>query len=133
MTEPSQDSGIFMGECKHRKDTKLGSEFRQFLAQCYRAESVGTLADYFFWISFTPFLMKDWQIKESVDYIEAAVMDNKPIALGDDAFDPEIAQRVSDKLITVVLSDRQLEHLSLGESELIEVQQALLKIRKQSN
>jgi hypothetical protein len=130
--EPGQASGIFMGECKHRRDTGLGTEFRQFLAQCYLAESINSVADYFLWISFTPFLMSDWQIKESVDYIERAVDENESIALGGGTFDSEIAERVSHKLITVVLSDQQIAKLSLGEHELIEVQQALIKIRSRS-
>lgn len=133
LTGLAHKSKVFVGECKNYQDAgDQGALYRRFLAQCYRAEDSSTFVDAYLWITSAPFLSTQWSKKEGVDFIKESIElkeRHKEIALGSSTFDEEIAQAVSDKLITVVISKRQLKMLSLDGEELLKVQKAILGAR----
>lgn len=114
----------FLAECKnYEKSSDLPKHFRAFLAHCYRAVSVQHLmADHFFWIAFAPHGGTLWEEIASVDKIEAAVLHQKLIDINftpdqkpADLYSPETAELVSKRIWMLILSERQVDHLTLSQ------------------
>ena len=125
---------IFLAECKkYSSSGDQGKRYRQFLAQCYRIQILyAQFHDHFLWITWAPFLASRWGELLTAEYVQQAVTDpaHRDIALGADQYDPAVGLAVADKIIVVVLSDRQEATLSLQGRELTFVRQALLSLRE---
>jgi hypothetical protein len=117
------DGQEFLAECKFYKNASdLSTHFRIFLAHCYRAVATEHLmADRFFWISFAPHSATIWERIKSPDAVKAAVLHKACIEINFRAdeipeieFSDEIAKMVSERVWVIILSDEQVEHLSLS-------------------
>lgn len=131
------DGQVFLAECKHYAGpADQGTEYRAFLANCYRVESeFGTVYDNFMWITWAPFLVNTWNQLMLEATISTAISSSdahKYTALGTTPYDPAIGNAVASKLLLVVLADGQEQRLSLQGAELLHVRKALLEIRGQS-
>jgi hypothetical protein len=111
----------FLAECKnYEKSSDLPKHFRAFLAHCYRAVAVQHLmADHFFWIAFAPHGGTLWEEIASVDKIRAAVLHQKLIDINftpdqkpADLYSPDTAELVSKRIWMLILSERQVDHLT---------------------
>jgi hypothetical protein len=116
----------FLAECKKYKyDSKLSDHFRDFLAHCYRAVAIEHhMADQFFWISFAPHNGSTWDKITNVEAVKKAVTHNETRAVNfksdeepDQAYSPEIGKQVSDRIWLLILSDKQIDHLSLTQDQ----------------
>ncbi|GAT11760.1 hypothetical protein H7I77_00360 [Mycolicibacterium novocastrense] len=114
----------FLAECKnYEKSQDLPKHFRAFLAHCYRAVSIGHfMADHFFWIAFAPHGGTLWEEIASPDKVRAAVIHKDlrdvnftPEQNPDDLYDSQIGETVSDRIWMLILSERQVEHLTLSQ------------------
>lgn len=117
----------FLAECKNYDDgSDLGAEYRSFLAHCYRAVAIEHfMADQFFWIAFAPHGVTKWDKLTSADEVKKAVLHTaernvnfKPDDNAEDLFSVEVADKVSERLWLVILSEKQIEHLSLTKEHL---------------
>lgn len=129
----TSDGEIFLAEVKHYgRSGNQGEQYREFLAKCYQAKQIaGPFCDHFLWITWAPFSVTTWSNLLTPDYVHAAVLAterSRKIALGNLAEpDPGVCDIVSGQLTVVVISDRQLELLSLQAAELIPVRKALIR------
>ena len=128
------DGDMFIAEVKHYSGSgDQGAAYRSFLAKCYRIESEQPqMYEHYLWITWAPFLVARWKDLLTSDFISTAVEadeESRRIALGSKSLLPATVATVSDKLMIVVLSDRQEVFLSLHGDELLGVQQALLDLR----
>lgn len=112
----------FLAECKaYKKSADLGTHYRDFLARCYRAIILEhQMADQFFWIAFSPHGVTKWDKLASVDEVRNSVLhpacrDINFLPSEDPAaeFSDEAAKQVSERLWLLVLSEKQIEHLTL--------------------
>jgi hypothetical protein len=125
---------VFLAESKKYKNSSdQGTEYRKFLAKCYRVQDqYDKFCDCFMWITWAPFLVTDWDKLMTPAYINSAVTSNdecKYIALGNANYDPSIGTALAAKLLIVVLADGQEVALSLHGDELLHVRKALLELR----
>lgn len=125
---------MFVAEVKnYASQGDQGVEYRKFLAKCYLIESVRPdMYEHYLWITWVPFLGTKWTKLLEVEFVASAVLETEEsryIALGDESIASDIVARVADKLLIVVLSERQERFLSLHGDELIGVRKALLEIR----
>lgn len=128
------DSEMFFAECKKYQSAQdQGTHFRRFLAGCYRVESLYTqFANHFLWITWAPFLVRDWHRLRTETFVRKAVTakpETRYIALGPAAYEEEVGRRVASKVLVVVLADGQEVALSLHGDELVHVRKSLLEIR----
>lgn len=128
------DGDLFVAESKkYATAADQGTEYRRFLAKCYRVETDhGNVYDHYLWITWSPFLVNTWDQLLTPEFVELAVTGgdaNKYIALGEAQFDPALGANIAQKLLLVVLSDGQEVVLSLHGDELLHVRKALLELR----
>lgn len=129
------DGKQFLAEVKYYVEgDKHGPQYREFLAKCYQAfRSVPQFCDRFLWISWAPFLIGDWKDLETPEFVGKAILSsdkNQAVALKDgESLDPEVLTAVAERVIVLVVSDRQLEHLTLSQREGMKVRQMLLELR----
>lgn len=118
------DGQDFLAECKYYASSQdLPAHFRAFLAHCYRALAIDHLmADQFLWISFAPHGVSKWDKLASVEEVKAAVLDDKLLDVnftdGQDPhteFSEDIAKKVSERVWLLILSERQIEHLTMSQ------------------
>ncbi|WP_283604994.1 hypothetical protein [Mycolicibacterium poriferae] len=115
------DQQEFFGEVKNYKDASdQGTLYQEFLAKCYRAyEQLPERCDCFLWISWAPFSATTWSKLDDPDAVKTAVKKNwkynfssKEVADSAD-IDETMTKSVSDRIWRIVLSDYQVEHLSM--------------------
>ena len=128
------DGEMFAAETKkYASALDQGTEYRKFVAKCYRVEvDHGQFFDHFLWITWAPFLVNSWNELVGPTFIRKVITEDDDcqyIALGSTEFDPGVGAAVAGKLLIVVLSDRQEVVLSLHGNELAHVRKALLDIR----
>ena len=128
------DGEMFAAETKkYASALDQGTEYRKFVAKCYRVEvDHGQFFDHFLWITWAPFLVNSWNELVGPSFIRKVITEDDDcqyIALGSTEFDPSVGAAVAGKLLIVVLSDRQEVVLSLHGNELAHVRKALLDIR----
>ena len=128
------DGDMFVAEVKNYTSAgDQGTEYRYFLARCYRIESdIPNMYEHYLWVTWAPFLVSSWKDLLTKEFVVEAVETNTEsarTALGSDNLSDEIAAAVAKKILIVVLSERQEVFLSLHGDELIGVRQALLKLR----
>jgi len=104
------------------------AEYTEYLANAYsitahEINERGDLRREFMWVTWHPFSQSKWGKLTSGAEIKAAIEEH-PEALGDSAFDTELAARVASRLWLVVLSRRH-EQLMLTSKELLQVFQVL--------
>lgn len=113
----------FLAECKnYDKSSDLPKHFRAFLAHCYAAVArKHFMADHFFWIAFAPHGGTSWDDIASVDRIRSAVLHKDLLDInfvaGDDpaeCFDPDVAKATSERIWMLILSEKQVDHLTLS-------------------
>ncbi|MBF9315821.1 MULTISPECIES: hypothetical protein [Mycobacteroides] len=113
----------FLAECKkYANSSDLTAHFRAFLAHCYRAVSIDHLmADQFFWIAFAPHGGTKWDKITSSDEVKSAVLHKDlldinfvPNQVPEESFSAETAELVSDRLWMLILSEKQIDHLTLS-------------------
>ncbi|MGW4119869.1 hypothetical protein [Nocardia sp. NPDC004711] len=114
----------FLAEVKNYKNSSnLPGHFRDFLAHCYRAMIVQHLmADNFFWIAFSPHTASKWDQLANADAVKAAVLDTETRGINftpeqdpQEEFLEEVAKEVSNRIWMIVLSEKQIKHLTLLE------------------
>ncbi|MEA1903430.1 MAG: hypothetical protein U9N56_07880 [Actinomycetota bacterium] len=125
---------MFVAEVKNYSSAgDQGSEYRLFLAKCYRIETYSpAMYEHYVWLTWAPFLVSSWKELITPEFVAAAVEgsdESQSIALGSSNLSEESVEKVASKLMIVVLSERQVEFLSLHGDELLNVKQALLEIR----
>lgn len=112
----------FLAEVKlYKEDSDLGTHWTAFLAHCYRAVFVDHhMADQFFWITFAPYGGSKWDRMTSVGEIEAAVLNKrvKDVNFESDQvpaehYSDEVAAVVSERLWLLLLSEKQVKHLTM--------------------
>lgn len=128
------DGQVFLAESKkYAVPADQGTEYRKFLAKCYRVEQqAGNFYDQYLWITWSPFLVNSWDQLLTPAYIESSITGDeacKYIALGESDYDAAVGAAVSTKLLIVVLADGQEVVLSLHGDELLHVRKALLEFR----
>jgi len=128
------DGEIFLAESKKYMNAgDQGTQYRKFLAQCYRVQvEHGNFCDHFLWVTWAPFLVNSWDALLTAEYVATAAAGDevgKYIALGDENIDAAVRDAVAAKLSVVVLADRQEVLLSLHGDELMHVRKALLEFR----
>lgn len=128
------DGEVFVAESKkYAAAGDQGSEYRKFIAKCYRVEvEHAQFHDHFLWITWAPFLVNSWDHLMTPTYVETATTGDdacRYIALGDAEFDQAVGAAVASKLLIVVLADGQEVVLSLHGDELMHVRKALLEFR----
>jgi hypothetical protein len=128
------EGDVFLAESKkYATSADQGTEYRKFLAKCYRVQDTyDKLSDSFLWITWAPFLVTVWDDLLTPAYVESSVTSNaecKYIALGEAKYDATIGDAVAAKLLIVVLADGQEVALSLHGDELLHVRKALLELR----
>lgn len=128
------DGQVFLAESKkYAVPGDQGTEYRKFLAKCYRVEQeAGNFYDQYLWITWAPFLVTSWDQLLTPTYVESSITGDeacKYIALGGTDYDTEVGAAVSGKLLIVVLADGQEVVLSLHGDELLHVRKALLEFR----
>ncbi len=127
---------LFLAESKkYVASFDQGTEYRKFIAKCYCVEvNLAQVYDRYLWITWAPFLVTQWDQLLTPAYVAAAATDAacRDIALGENKFDPAIGNSVAQKLLIVVLADRQETVLSLHGDELMHVRKALLEFRAAS-
>jgi hypothetical protein len=131
------EGDLFVAESKkYATPGDQGTEYRKFVAKCYRLEDThAQVFDHFMWITWSPFLVTSWDELLTPTFIQAAVTGTaycKYVALGTGGFDAGIGGRVAGKLLIVVLADGQEVALSLHGDELLHVRKALLELRASS-
>jgi len=128
---------VFLAESKkYATAADQGTEYRKFLAKCYRVQDTyDKFSDSFLWITWAPFLVTAWDDLLTPSYVQTAVTSNdecKYIALGAASYDTAVGEAVASKLLIVVLADGQEVALSLHGDELLHVRKALLELRAAS-
>jgi len=117
----------FLAECKNYDDgSDLGSEYRSFLAHCYRAVTIEhQMADQFFWIAYAPHGVTKWKTLTSAVEVKASVLHTSERDVnfepGEDPqqlFSDDIAEEVSKRLWILILSEKQIEYLTLSKEHL---------------
>jgi hypothetical protein len=112
----------FLAEVKlYKNDSDLGTHWTAFLAHCYRAVATEHhMADQFFWISFAPYGGSKWDRMTDVEEIEKAVLNKKvrDVNFTEDQepaeeYSAEIAKTVSERLWILILSEKQVKHLTM--------------------
>ena len=126
----------FLAEVKHYHTLgDLARQFIDFLAKCYRTLDYSPrVADNFLWITWHPHVASSWHEQTTAATVRNAVLKDqrtKDIALGDAEIKDNICSAVASALIIVVLSDRQLEMLSLTKRERLHMRQALMALRSE--
>jgi hypothetical protein len=124
----------FLAEVKHYHTlSDLARQFIDFLAKCYRTlDYRSTVADNFLWITWNPHASSRWPDLATAANVKEAVLKDqttKDIALGDAEIKDDLCSAVASALIIVVLSDRQLELLSLTKRERLHMRQSLMALR----
>lgn len=116
------DGQEFMAECKfYDKAQDLGTHYRSFLAHCYRAVDVDhQMADQFFWIAFAPHGSTKWDRITDVEEVKSSVLhpacrdiNFTPGQDPEEEYSEEIAKQVSDRLWLLILSEKQINSLTL--------------------
>lgn len=120
------ESSEFFAEVKKYKDAAdQPTMYDEFLAKSYRAYSIRPeRCDNFMWITWAPFSATSWSKHTSIEKIKAATEkypkynflaeDEKyEILINDDT-----VKAVSERLWIIVLSDKQVENLSMSDSDL---------------
>jgi hypothetical protein len=116
----------FLGEVKkYKAEGDLGTLFRDFLAKSYVALSERENdCDNFLWISWAPFQARSWDKHCTYDNVVRSLKhgDNLQRGLGastaeeaDGLIDPQVAQRVANRVWLITLSDRQEDLYLLDE------------------
>lgn len=128
------DGEVFLAECKkYASAGDQGTEYRRFIAKCYKVESeFARYCDQFIWITWAPFLVNTWGQLLTPTFVETAVTGDATctyIALGANDYDGAVGAAVAKKLLVVVLADGQEVGLSLHGDELLHVRKALLELR----
>ncbi|MEY2419955.1 MAG: hypothetical protein QOI95_22 [Acidimicrobiaceae bacterium] len=131
------DGEVFLAESKkYATAADQGTEYRKFLAKCYRVTAEqGAFYDNFLWITWAPFLVNTWDELLTPTFVESAIVGSdacKYIALGDAPYDPVVGTGVASKVLVVVLADGQEVVLALHGDELMHVRKALLEFRTAS-
>ena len=124
----------FLAEVKHYHTLgDLARQYIDFLAKCYRTLNYNpTVADNFLWITWHPHVVTKWQDQTTAANVKVAVLKDqttKDIALGDAEIKDDICFAVASALIIVVLSDRQLEMLSMTSRERLHMRKAMMDLR----
>lgn len=137
VTGGEEDGRVFLAESKKYSSPRdQGGQYRRFLAQCYAVETNhSNLFDYFFWITWSPFLVESWHELLTSSFVKSAIEesdDNRYIALGSDDIDEVRCSAIATKVLIVVISDGQEILLSLRGGELGHVRKALIDIRRPS-
>lgn len=129
------DGQEFLAECKYyAKSSDLGTHYRAFLAHCYRARAIDhMMADQFFWISFAPHGGTTWDKISSSEQVRNAVLHPTlrnvnflPNEDPEEEFSQEIADQVSERIWTIILSDKQVEHLILTRDHFAIIEQHIV-------
>jgi len=134
MLGPDTSDEMFLAEVKNYKDPgDQGAEYRKFLSKCYRVEVLhGKFFDHYMWITWAPFLVTSWSKLTTPEFVHQTIEScafGKEAALDGGAAAPEITRAVSEKLMIVVLSERQEDRLTLQGDELFAVRSSLIEVR----
>jgi hypothetical protein len=95
------------------------TEYRKYLAKCYRAlVETPSMCDHFMWITWAPFSVTAWSKLMTADYVKDSVLKHRLATLGSKTADPDpaLCTAVAERLWLIVLSDKQ-ETLGLSDSE----------------
>ncbi|WP_328393713.1 hypothetical protein [Nocardia sp. NBC_00416] len=120
------DSQDFFAEVKKYKDAQdQPTLFREFLAKCYRAyEQRPERCDNFMWITWAPFNSTDWSKLDKPEKVQSSVREKWKYNFisEDEAMKAELdgytIKEVADRIWILVLSDRQVYHLSMSDDHL---------------
>ncbi|WP_153348526.1 hypothetical protein [Nocardia aurantia] len=120
------DSQDFFAEVKKYKDAQdQPALFRQFLAKCFRAyDQRPERCDNFMWITWAPFNSTDWSKLDKPEKLESCVRENwkynfttQEEAQAAD-LSGNIVKEVAQRIWILVLSDKQVDHLSMSDRHL---------------
>lgn len=119
------DNHEFFAEVKNYKDAgDQPAQYREFLAKCFRAYSERPeRCDHFMWITWSPFNVTEWSKLDSIDKVEACVRENWQYnftsrADAERATLEPVVKEVADRIWVLVLSDKQVNHLSMSDEYL---------------
>lgn len=112
----------FLGEVKnYSTGTTQGSEFKEFLAKCYRTFSLRPeRCGAFYWITWLPFSAQSWAKLDNPDSVESAVKEHWKYNFGSEEqagaqLDSSIVNTVSERVWRIVLSDYQIANLTMSD------------------
>ncbi|MFB7719221.1 hypothetical protein [Nocardia sp. NPDC056100] len=120
------DKQEFLAEVKNYKDASDQPVlYREFIAKCYRAYSERPeRCDHFMWITWAPFNATEWSKLDSCDKVKHCVREcwqfnftSKEQADGA-ILDSGIVKEVADRIWLLVLSEKQIDHLSMSDEYL---------------
>ena len=115
----------FVGEVKNYKNASdLSTHYDSFLAKCYLAlKEAPRSCNNFLWISWAPHRANTWDAQTSPETIKTALIKHKQKVFGvstkeqaDAAIgrDESIITDLSSRLMPLVISDQQIDHLSMS-------------------
>ena len=127
-------AGAFIGDKRNpvvvesKKYNSPGSQhkyFKEFLAIAYSAtvseieQKKYDIAREFIWVTFHPFILKDWTILLTEGKIKEALAENSGYLDGRE-IDPNVLRSVSERIWVLVMHEKQ-EGISLTHEELMDV------------
>lgn len=131
----------FLAECKnYEKASDLGTHYRSFLAHCYRAVAIEhPMADQFFWIAFAPHGTTKWdrmtspeEVKEAVLHKETRDVNFLPSEDPEAEYSDEIGRLVSERLWLLILSTKQIDHLTLSKEHHAVIEAHIIESAKEA-
>ncbi|WP_157777239.1 hypothetical protein [Nocardia terpenica] len=116
----------FFAEVKNYKEAHDQPDlYRKFLAKCYRAYGLRPeRCDNFMWITWAPFSVTEWSKLDSPEKVERCVRENWEFNFSSNAdavaadLDVRAVQAVASRIWILVLSDKQINHLSMSDEYL---------------
>jgi hypothetical protein len=116
----------FYGEVKKvTSEAGQGTQYREYLAKCYRASKVHDQPYHFMWITWHPFNVGIWQQLCEFSSVKAAVKASKEEYCGDGDIDDTLCGQLATRLWLIVLSDRQ-ETLTMSDEMLGTLRKAIV-------
>ncbi|WP_433754657.1 hypothetical protein [Nocardia sp. CA-135398] len=117
---------FFHAEVKHYKDASNQRKmYREYLAKCFRAYSLSPQrCDQFMWITWSAFCTTEWSKLDSPEMVADSVVEHwyyNYTSLDEAACappDPATLAEVADRLWILVLSRKQIDHLTMTREHL---------------
>jgi hypothetical protein len=123
------DGGVaqFFGEVKKvSSEAGQGTQYREYLAKCYLAQTTHDRPYHFMWITWHPFNVGMWPNLCKVSAVRAAVEEYKDSLCADASIDETACEELAKRLWLIVLSDRQ-ETLAMSDEMLGTLRKALVE------
>lgn len=116
----------FFAEVKNYKDASdQPAHYRDFLAKCFRAYSMRPeRCDHFMWITWSPFNATEWSKLDSADKVKLCVRERWQFNFASEqeaagsTLDSRMIKEVAERIWVLVLSDKQINHLSMSDENL---------------